>query len=90
MTVRMSLKKMDSENYVKYLKRMFRMKDSFGNVMDYVPTWYQIEWHKLFFLVNPEIETRIWSKGRGLGATITTMMDLILTALIYNDLKIPV
>lgn len=85
------------EAYVDILRKTFRMRDSYGRWFDYVPQPYQVQWHKDFILPNmPEIDeentvqNRILNKCRGIGATATTMMDLIMMAATYDGLTIPV
>jgi len=78
------------ELYVKLLSQVFRIKDTLGNVYDYEPTPYQVAWHKHFYLVDPEASNRLWVKGRGVGATAITMMDLLMLGATYKGLTIPV
>jgi hypothetical protein len=78
------------ELYVKLLARVFKIKDALGNVYNYEPLPYEVEWHKHFYLVNPSGRNRLWHKGRGVGATATTMMDLLMMASTYKGLKIPI
>lgn len=75
---------------MKFLRELFQVKDALGNVFPYEPTPYQVEWHKHFFLVDSNAPNRLWSKGRGLGATAITMMDLLMLGTTYHDLKIPI
>ena len=86
-----SLKKTDRKRqYVKYLEARFKIKDSLGRVYQYRALPYQREWHSHFYLVDPEGPNRIWHKGRGVGATAITMMDLIVLGSRFDNLKIPV
>jgi hypothetical protein len=78
------------ENYVKLLSQIFRIKDALGTVYDYKPEPYQVEWHKRFYLVDREAPNRLWIKGRGVGATAITIMDLLMLAATYRGLTIPV
>jgi hypothetical protein len=66
------------------------MRTAHGEVLDYRPTPFQEAWHNHSYLVDPDGPDRIWIKGRGLGATAITMMDLIVTALVYDGVAIPV
>lgn len=63
----------------------------------YKPEPYQVDWHKDFLLPNMSeideedtVKNRILNKCRGIGATATTMMDLIMMAATYDGLTIPV
>ena len=86
-----SLEELDKpRSYVKILTSLFRMKDSFGRPFDYMPQPYQVKWHERFYLVDPEAPHRLWNKGRGVGATAITMMDLIMFGLTYDGLNIPI
>lgn len=51
---------------------------------------YQEQWHRHFYLLDPSSPNRLWNKGRGVGATAITMMDLLMLGSTYNDLKIPI
>jgi hypothetical protein len=75
---------------VKLLSEIFQIKDSLGNIYPYIPQPYQVEWHRHFFLVDPNSPNRLWTKGRGLGATAITMMDLLMLGTTYRNLKIPI
>jgi hypothetical protein len=66
------------------------MKDALGRGFDYIPRSYQIDWHERFYLPSPEAPHRIWNKGRGVGATAITMMDLIMFGLAYDGIEIPI
>jgi len=78
------------ELYVKLLSKVFRIKDALGTIYNYEPLPYESAWHQHFYLVNPEGQNRLWHKGRGVGATATTMMDLLMMASTYTNLKIPI
>lgn len=78
------------EHYVKVLRDTFRMRDALGRWFDYEPQWYQVEWHKKFILADPDAPYRLWHKCRGLGATASTMMDLLMLASTYHGLTIPI
>lgn len=86
--------------YIKTLKNTFRIHDNLGRQFNYEPTQFQIAWHKDFFMADPDrLQSeeaqggwlhRLYWKGRGIGATATTMMDLIMAAITYEGLTIPV
>jgi len=69
---------------------LFQIKDAVGRIRPYQPRPYQVEWHRHFYLVDPESPNRLWNKGRGVGATAITMMDLLMLGSVYHDLKIPI
>ena len=77
-------------DYLLRLQRFFQVKDALGRIQPYRMRPYQAEWHSHFYLVDKEAPNRLWSKGRGVGATAITMMDLLMLGSRYNDLKIPI
>lgn len=66
------------------------MRDALGRWFDYEPTWYQVKWHEKCILADPEAPNRLWHKCRGLGATASTIMDLLMLAATYDGLTIPI
>lgn len=76
--------------YIKLIKKVFNMKNAKGKIFKYTPEPYQIEYHSDCMLANPDFPNRIWDKGRGIGATATTMVDAILVGHRYDGVKIPV
>ena len=81
----------DRQNkYIDLLSSVFNMKNSKGDIFPYVPQPYQIEYHADCMIANPDFPNRLWSKSRGVGATSTTMIDALMVAHRYSDVKIPV
>jgi len=78
------------KKYIELLSSVFNMKNSKGDVFPYVPQPYQIEYHADCMIANPDFPNRLWSKSRGVGATSTTMIDALMVAHRYSDVKIPV
>jgi len=81
------------DQYCKAIEALFNLKDAVGRPFPYKMQPFQREWHSHFLLANPDSEfhlNRIWTKGRGLGATATTMIDLIMLAMTYRNLTIPI
>jgi hypothetical protein len=81
---------LEGTSYVALVRQLFRMRSAHGVILDYRPLPFQRAWHEHSYLADPENSDRIWIKGRGLGATAITMMDLILTGLFYDGVAIPV
>ena len=79
-------------NYINIIKSTFRIWDAFGRPQDYAPVIYQQEYHSKFFLCLPreEWKDRIVRKGRGIGFTMCTMIDMIMACLAYDGITIPV
>jgi hypothetical protein len=84
------LRKLDSRRYVEMLPRIFQIRNAHGELRPYQPMPFQAAWHHHMYLVNPELAGRVWVKGRGLGATMCTMIDLIMIATVLNDVALPV
>ena len=80
------------KNYIELLKNQFNIWDAFGRPVPYEPLPYQQEYHSSFFLCLPQDEwrDRIVRKGRGIGFTISSMIDMIMACQAYDDITIPV
>lgn len=76
--------------YVITLSETFNMKNSRGDIFPYSPQPYQIEYHADCMLANPDYPNRITKKSRGIGATAMTMIDSLMVAHRYDNVKIPV
>ena len=80
------------QNYVNLLKETFVIWDAFGRPVPYQPLPYQQEYHSKFFLCLPEDQwkDRIVRKGRGIGFTISSMIDMVMACQAFDDITIPV
>lgn len=76
--------------YVETLSETFNMKNARGDIFPYTPQPYQIEYHADCMLANPNYPNRITKKSRGIGATAMTMIDALMVAHTYDNVKIPV
>jgi hypothetical protein len=76
-------------DYVSLLETTFKIKDAFGRVANYVPMWYQIDFHASFILAEPDAPTRFVQKSRGMGYTAMTSMDFLMFAHRYNGVTVP-
>jgi phage FluMu gp28-like protein len=83
-------RRLEATSYVTLLRQLFRMRTAHGTVLDYTPLPFQEAWHNHSYLVDPDAPDRIWIKGRGLGASAITMMDMIMTGLRFDGVAIPV
>jgi hypothetical protein len=81
---------LDKQRYIELLPRIFQIRTAHGELIPYQPMPFQAAWHRHMYLVNPTLAGRIWVKGRGLGATMCTMIDLIMIGSILNDVVLPV
>ncbi len=78
------------EKYIEILSRTFNIKDSYGKIMPYRPLEYQIKYHTESMLCKDDFKHRIWSKSRGVGATLCSCMDLLMLAHRYDNSNIAI
>lgn len=65
--------------YIQLLRDVFRIKTATGRVVDYEPQPYQVHFHAHSPLaLGKDAPDRLVEKGRGLGLTLMTGMDLLL------------
>lgn len=77
--------------YVETVAGLFAVKTAAGRVVDYDPRPYQAWFHAHSPLVmGPKAPDRLVVKGRGLGLTLMTAMDLLLLAHQLDRVHIPV
>jgi len=87
-------KKLTSEQqcYIESIRLIFKIKNAQGKVMDYKPESFQVESHIHTPMCLPKEQ---WHdvyiyKARGIGASFTRMMDMIMHAINYPGIIIPV
>jgi hypothetical protein len=87
----MNLNKRQND-YIKILKRTFNIHDAHGDIQPYDPMPYQVEFHthSINCLGKHAAPDRITKKCRGTGATCVVCMDLIVSALIFENTSFPV
>lgn len=77
--------------YVEALPHLFRLKTAHGDVIPYDPEPFQVWYHAHATLpMWPDAPDRIVEKGRGIGYTSMTAMDLLMLAHTLDRVVIPV
>lgn len=76
--------------YIDILSGTFNIKDSYGRIVPYHPLDYQVKYHAESMICRSDFKHRIWSKSRGVGATLSSCMDLLMLAHRYDGVNIAV
>lgn len=79
------------KNYVQLLENIWQVKSPRGKSIPYNMTDYQKEYHAHSLNILGEDSNHIlWNKARGISFTISTLIELIMTAASFDQQEIPV